>query len=99
MAVEACAGSSGPRPATGPPNGRPAWSPSFCRWNRYWWICSSPGAYDGGFVRRAQYKGWRRNIRPIAAFDAKSTEWEIAHIVDNDDEVAWWLRLDSQGPV
>jgi type III restriction enzyme len=60
---------------------------------------SFPGAYDGGFVRRAQYKGWRRNILPIASFDAKSTEWEIAHIVDNDDEVAWWLRLDSQGPV
>ncbi|MCF3140817.1 DEAD/DEAH box helicase family protein [Paenarthrobacter sp. AR 02] len=60
---------------------------------------SLPGAYDGGFIRRAQYKGWRRNIMPIASFDAKSTEWEIAHIIDNDSEVAWWLRLDSQGPV
>lgn len=60
---------------------------------------SLPGAYDGGFVRRAQYKGWRRNIMPIASFDAKSTEWEIAHIIDNDSEVAWWLRVDSQGPV
>ena len=58
-----------------------------------------PGAYDGGFIRRAQYKGWRRNIMPIASFDAKSTEWEIAHIIDNDPEVAWWLRIDSQGPV
>lgn len=60
---------------------------------------STPSAYDGGFIRRAQYKGWRRNIMPIASFDAKSTEWEIAHIVDNDSEVAWWLRIDSQGPV
>lgn len=60
---------------------------------------SLPGAYDGGFIRRAQYKGWRRNIMPIASFDAKSTEWEIAHIIDNDLEVAWWLRIDSQGPV
>lgn len=60
---------------------------------------SLPGAYDGGFVRRAQYKGWRRNIMPIASFDAKSTEWEIAHILDNDPEVAWWLRIDTQGPV
>lgn len=60
---------------------------------------STPGAYDGGFIRRAQYKGWRRNIMPIASFDAKSTEWEIAHIIDNDSEVAWWLRIDSQGPV
>jgi type III restriction enzyme len=60
---------------------------------------SIPGAYDGGFIRRAQYKGWRRNIMPVASFDAKSTEWEIAHIVDNDPEVTWWLRIDSQGPV
>lgn len=60
---------------------------------------SIPGAYDGGFIRRAQYKGWRRNIMPTASFDAKSTEWEIAHIVDNDPEVSWWLRVDSQGPV
>jgi type III restriction enzyme len=60
---------------------------------------SIPGAYDGGFIRRAQYKGWRRNIMPIASFDAKSTEWEIAHIIDNDPGVAWWLRVESQGPV
>ena len=36
---------------------------------------------------------------PIASFDAKSTEWEIAHIIDNDPGVAWWLRVESQGPV
>ncbi len=57
-----------------------------------------PGAYEGRFERRVRYRGWRRNVLPVAAFDAKTTEWEIAHIIDNDDSIAWWLRLESQGP-
>lgn len=36
---------------------------------------------------------------PTASFDAKSTEWNIAHIIDGDDEIGWWLRVESHGPV
>ncbi|UOG23843.1 hypothetical protein MTX80_23255 (plasmid) [Gordonia amicalis] len=38
------------------------------------------------------------NIMPVASFDAESTEWKIAHLLDRDDDIAWWLRLYSNGP-
>jgi type III restriction enzyme len=30
---------------------------------------------------------------PVARFDAKTTEWSFAHLVDRAQEVEWWLRL------
>lgn len=55
-------------------------------------------AANDPYVRDRCFRGWERNISPIASFDAKSTEWELAHLIDRDSAVAWWLRLDVYGP-
>jgi len=39
------------------------------------------------------YQGWQRNIMPIASFDAGTTEWELAKLMDRDDDIQWWVRL------
>lgn len=55
-------------------------------------------AYSDAFVKHAQFVGWQRSIMPVATFDAGSTEWRIAHLLDRDDEIAWWLRISTTGP-
>lgn len=61
---------------------------------------ASPGAYDGTiFVKQLAYRGWKKHIMPVAKFDAKSTEWAIAHTLDSDPAIKWWLRLQSEAGV
>ncbi|NLT07337.1 MAG: DEAD/DEAH box helicase family protein [Solirubrobacterales bacterium] len=55
-------------------------------------------AYNDEFARGVQYGGWRKSVMPVASFDARTTEWELAHLLDRDDEVAWWLRLSVGDP-
>jgi type III restriction enzyme len=55
-------------------------------------------AYDDKYVRNRAFRGWRKCIMPIASFDAKTTEWELAHLLDRDDAITWWLRLYVHGP-
>ncbi|MDP2712555.1 MAG: DEAD/DEAH box helicase family protein [Solirubrobacteraceae bacterium] len=55
-------------------------------------------AYSDPFVKHLHYGGWQRNVMPIASFDAGTTEWAIAHLLDRDDEIRWWLRLYTSGP-
>ena len=50
-------------------------------------------AYDDQFVKYQPFVGWKKNIMPVARFDAGTTEWELAHLLDRDDEIVWWLRL------
>ncbi|MEU7716342.1 DEAD/DEAH box helicase family protein [Micromonospora chalcea] len=59
---------------------------------------SPKDAYNDKFVKHTQFSGWQRNIMPIASFDAGTTEWELATLLDRDDEVLWWLRLYVGGP-
>jgi type III restriction enzyme len=55
-------------------------------------------AYSDKFQRHVQIGGWKRCIMPTASFDAESTEFAIAHILDRDPAISWWLRLDVAGP-
>lgn len=50
-------------------------------------------AYNDAFVKHQPFAGWSKNIMPLATFDAGSTEWALAHLLDRDDEITWWLRL------
>ena len=50
-------------------------------------------AYNDAFVKHQPFVGWKKNIMPVATFDAGSTEWELAHLLDRDDSIRWWLRL------
>jgi type III restriction enzyme len=45
------------------------------------------------FERGRWYKGWMKSILPVASFDAKTTEYALANIMDNSPKVKWWLRL------
>ncbi len=47
------------------------------------------------FVAHRWYGGWNRNVLPVARFDAKSTELAIAEILDTDDAIAWWCRIEA----
>lgn len=62
-------------------------------------VVESPlDAHSDQFVKRVHFGGWQRNIMPTAEFDAGTTEWQIAHLLDRDPDIAWWLRLYTNGP-
>jgi len=46
------------------------------------------------FDRALHYDGWSSRSRYSAVkFDAFSTEFQIARILDSDANIAWWMRL------
>jgi type III restriction enzyme len=51
------------------------------------------------YVKNRWYVGWKRNVQQAASFQAKSTEWVLAHMFDASDTVQWWLRLYDPGSV
>ncbi|MBR7744358.1 DEAD/DEAH box helicase family protein [Phycicoccus sp. BSK3Z-2] len=55
-------------------------------------------AYNDTFIRHTQFTGWQRSITPAVTFDARTTEWELAHLLDRDPNIAWWLRLTPNDP-
>lgn len=54
-------------------------------------------------IRRDDYQvhawfgGWQKSIMPYAQFDAKTTEWALAKMMDSAPEIRWWLRLYTNG--
>ncbi|MCW2133380.1 DEAD/DEAH box helicase family protein [Arthrobacter sp. VKM Ac-2550] len=46
----------------------------------------------GPFDRNTAYKGWNRSIMPLDWFDS-APEREFANVVDDDESVRWWIRL------
>ncbi|MHA6510844.1 DEAD/DEAH box helicase [Tessaracoccus sp. Y1736] len=52
-----------------------------------------PAHGPGKFKKHAAYVGWKRNLMPVAYFDAGSTEFELARLLDRDDALKWWLRV------
>lgn len=47
----------------------------------------------GKFRKNAPYVGWKCNVMPVATFDAGSTEFELAQLMDRDPNIKWWLRV------
>src|ERR1017187_9627492 len=45
------------------------------------------------FERGRWYTGWTKSVLPVASFDAKTTEWRLADIMDKSPRIKWWLRL------
>jgi type III restriction enzyme len=50
------------------------------------------------FAKGLWYGGWERNIEPVASFDAGSTEFALARILDTTSQIAWWVRIYTNGP-
>lgn len=46
----------------------------------------------GAFTRTAAYEGWQRSIFPLVWFDS-GPERTVANVVDDEESVAWWVRL------
>lgn len=57
----------------------------------------APRAHEDDYIRHVDFTGWRKSVMPIAKFDAASTEWAIAHILEASNEIKWWLRLYTNG--
>ncbi|NCD19933.1 MAG: hypothetical protein EOL89_08120 [Actinobacteria bacterium] len=55
-------------------------------------------ALNDKYAKNAYFQGWSKNIMPVASFDARTTEWKLAHLLDRDNQVRWWLRLYTNGP-
>jgi type III restriction enzyme len=55
-------------------------------------------AYNDVFVKHVQFAGWQHNVMPIASFDAGTTEWALAHLLDREPAIMWWLRVYTNGP-
>lgn len=51
------------------------------------------------FVAKRWYDGWNRNLLPVVRFDAKSTEFALAEILDTDDDITWWCRVETHQEV
>lgn len=47
----------------------------------------------GKFRKNVPYTGWKCNVMPVATFDAGSTEFELARLMDRDPNIEWWLRV------
>lgn len=47
----------------------------------------------GKFRKNTPYVGWKRSIMPVATFDAGTTEFELARLMDRDPNIKWWLRV------
>lgn len=59
------------------------------------------GRHDASrFVRGRYYDGWKRSILAAVAFDAKSTEFVIAELLDDATaDIAWWTRVENHDGV
>lgn len=55
-------------------------------------------AFNSEFQKFMAFSGWKRSIMPAAKFDAMSTEWTLAHLMDRDPGIDWWLRLSVGDP-
>jgi type III restriction enzyme len=49
------------------------------------------------FRKGVQYVGWEKNIMPLASFDAGTTEWQLALLMDRDPNITWWVRIYTNG--
>lgn len=45
------------------------------------------------FIPGKHYTGWTTGVLPAAPFDAYSTEYRLADLLDGAPEVAWWVRI------
>jgi type III restriction enzyme len=59
---------------------------------------SARDAYSDEFAKHVQFVGFSKNVMPVATFDAGSTEWALAHLLDRDPDIVWWLRIYTNGP-
>ncbi|MFI9552723.1 DEAD/DEAH box helicase [Nonomuraea endophytica] len=51
------------------------------------------------FRKDLWYEGWEHSIEVVASFDARSTEYKLAHLFDSSPSVQWWLRNYDPGPI
>lgn len=49
------------------------------------------------FKKGLQYVGWSKNVMPVATFDAGTTEWELALLMDREPNIRWWVRIYTNG--
>lgn len=48
------------------------------------------------YEKNRWYGGWTRSVLPAARFDAETTEFTLAQIMDRDPAIHLWLRLEKE---
>jgi len=48
------------------------------------------------YERNRWYGGWAKSVLPAARFDAETTEFALAQIMDGNPAIRWWLRLERE---
>lgn len=51
------------------------------------------------FVKLYPYKGWTKSVYEINAFDAYSTEFRLATLLENTAGIKAWVRIDESVPL
>ncbi|MFC7527583.1 DEAD/DEAH box helicase [Actinoplanes sp. GCM10030250] len=66
------------------PPSRPMPSPVLSKW--------------ADFAKGLAYGDWQKSIEPVASFDAKTTEFALARMLDSSSQIKWWLRIYTNSP-
>ncbi|WP_392893343.1 DEAD/DEAH box helicase [Streptomyces sp. LN699] len=50
------------------------------------------------FAKGVWYGEWQKNIENVSSFDARTTEFALARMLDSSSQVKWWLRVYTNSP-
>ncbi|MBG0716996.1 DEAD/DEAH box helicase family protein [Microbacterium sp. 2C] len=60
-------------------------------------VSDSLDAHNDAFVPHRQFTGWKKAIMPVQIFDAGTTEFQVAKLMDLDPNITWWQRVYTSG--
>ncbi|AKG45492.1 type iii restriction res subunit [Streptomyces xiamenensis] len=66
------------------PPSRPMPSPILSKW--------------ADFAKGVWYGDWQKSVENVSSFDARTTEFSLAQMLDSAAHVKWWLRIYTNGP-
>ncbi|WP_327254163.1 DEAD/DEAH box helicase [Streptomyces sp. NBC_01244] len=50
------------------------------------------------FAKGVWYGEWQKNIENVSSFDARTTEFALARMLDSSSQIKWWLRIYTNSP-
>ncbi|MFI0570902.1 MULTISPECIES: DEAD/DEAH box helicase family protein [Streptomyces] len=50
------------------------------------------------FAKGVWYGEWQKNVENVSSFDARTTEFSLAQMLDSSSQIKWWMRIYTNGP-
>ncbi|MBY8866503.1 DEAD/DEAH box helicase [Streptomyces sennicomposti] len=50
------------------------------------------------FAKGVWYGEWQKSVENVSSFDARTTEFSLAQMLDSSSQIKWWLRIYTNGP-